>query len=169
MKRISLTRGLSTWVSNSDYSRLRKFSWYALKCRDYFYAARKSRRDAGAQKMVLMHWDILVIKNGDHKNGQTLDNRRCNLRVCSLSQNAANRKRRSDNTSGFKGVSLRYGKWLARIGYKRTRITLGCFLNQIEAARAYDAAALKHFGKFARVNFPKSKTKTNTKIQKLWK
>lgn len=89
----------------------------------------------------------------DHINGDTLDNRRCNLRVCTAEQNSRNVKARA-GTSRFKGVCLDVSGWHAQIrqGCKTTH--LGFFKTEEEAARAYDAAARSRHGDFASLNFP---------------
>lgn len=92
----------------------------------------------------------------EHKNRNTLDNRRCNLRVASSSQNQANRPVTKCSTSGYKGVSWNkeMGKWQAQIGKDRRLRYLGRFSDKIEAAKAYDKAAKELFGEFAWLNFP---------------
>jgi len=91
----------------------------------------------------------------DHKNGNGLDNRKFNLRICTRSQNQQNKKKPISNTSGFKGVawSKAANKWCAYIAVNKERIHLGLFVDPKEAARAYDTAARKFFGEFARPNF----------------
>jgi hypothetical protein len=92
----------------------------------------------------------------DHANGNSLDNRRENLRFCTSSQNSQNRRRTS--TSGFKGVSLkpRYKSkpWEANIKVAGKLKYLGRFQTPEEAAKAYDSAARDMFGEFAHTNFP---------------
>lgn len=90
----------------------------------------------------------------DHVNGNTLDNRRENLRKCSKSQNAQNSKRHRDGVSGFKGVSFhrRSKTWRARIRNDGREVCLGYFHSPVDAARAYDRAAFEMFGEFAKVN-----------------
>lgn len=86
----------------------------------------------------------------DHKNGNGLDNRKCNLRIATSSQNKANTKIRRDNTSGFKGVIWHKAsnKWMARVADKY----LGLFRSKYEAAKAYNQKAKEMFGEFARLN-----------------
>lgn len=105
-----------------------------------------------------MHREILKApknKSTDHINGNGLDNRRKNLRLCSVSQNACNQKPRVNNTSGFRGVYRKKGikNWLVLIQYKKKSRHVGYYSTAIEAARAYDKAARKHHGAFARTNF----------------
>jgi len=92
----------------------------------------------------------------DHKNHDTLDNRRSNLRKCTYRQNSANRGISKNNVCGYKGVYWNTGhrKWLARIGVDGKKLCLGDFNSKLEAARAYDIAALRYHGEFAFLNFP---------------
>jgi len=89
----------------------------------------------------------------DHINGNTLDNRKCNLRICTHSQNSCNSKRRVDNTSGYKGVTFRKGsktnKWAAHIGINGVNKALGCYPTPEEAYAAYCKAAKELHGEFA--------------------
>lgn len=92
----------------------------------------------------------------DHINGDTLDNRKSNLRVCSHSENMFNRKINKNNTSGYKGVSWIKDKncWKTEINYKGKRIRKH-FKTKIDAAKFYNESALKYFGNFARLNIIK--------------
>lgn len=94
----------------------------------------------------------------DHINGNTLDNRRCNLRICTSAENGRNRKPRKGGSSGYKGVCWNKPaqKWQARIMVGGKSISLGYFDDEVEAARAYDAAACEFHGDFARLNFQAS-------------
>jgi hypothetical protein len=106
-----------------------------------------------------MH-DVIARRKGlrgpqiDHCNGDKLDNRRCNLRDATTSQNKANEGLRKNNTSGFKGVywSKWAGKWMAGIKVNYKRIHLGYYMRKVDAARAYNRAARRYFGKYAQLN-----------------
>ncbi len=117
---------------------------------------------------VLMHRIIMNPTTGmeiDHINGDGLDNRKCNLRVCTREENSRNRKLSSINTTGFHGVSIskkekvnRKKKFTAsiRIG-KGKRLNLGRYYTASEAAHVYDEAAKKHHGVYATLNYPETK------------
>lgn len=167
MKEIPLTRGLKATVDDEDFIRFGHLKWYAQKTQDgRFYAAR--RIDG---KISLLHRAILgtaLGKKVDHRNGNTLDCRRKNLRPATDAQNAQNsRKTPRPRSSIYKGVcrvSPRVNKlnpWLAYIGGAvgvsvTKRKYLGYFSNERAAARAYDRAARELFGSFASLNFTQS-------------
>ncbi|HUR07040.1 MAG TPA: HNH endonuclease, partial [Nonomuraea sp.] len=90
----------------------------------------------------------------DHRNGDGLDNRRSNLRLCTRSQNIGNARTPRTNTSGYKGVYFERarGLWCAEIWFNMRKRRLGRFADPKDAARAYNAAALEQWGEFARIN-----------------
>ena len=90
----------------------------------------------------------------DHINGDRLDNRKENLRFCTLSQNSMNKRGRSSRTSKYKGVcyAKRRNKWQASIRVDGKERFLGYFNNEEDAAKAYDEAALKFYKEFAKIN-----------------
>lgn len=163
MKLIELTRGEYAIVDNRDYERLNQFFWRA--CRDERGNIKNVQRQVmfeGKKKAVLMHHEIighpLPGLEVDHKNRNPLDNRRRNLRFCTSQLNKANSKKRSTNTSGFKGVSFaKKGvtkPWIVRIQVGARIISGGCFATREDAARRYDQLARQFHGSFAYQNFP---------------
>ena len=155
MKKIALTRGVFAKVDDGDFNRLNVFNWYVQEDvrSGKFRAARKS-----GGVVIYLHREILVAPRGvqvDHVNGDTLDNRRKNLRLCTHKENNRNKGLKSTNKSGYKGVYFhsKSGKWSAQIRVNYKAIYLGLFNNKIDAAKAYDKAALDNFGQFASLNF----------------
>lgn len=158
MKQIPLTKGLFAIVDDAGYERASKFKWCAQKIGTKYYAVRGVCYK-GKANTILMHRFLTGATSGilvDHKNGNGLDNRNINLRLCTVQQNLQNRPAQQNNTSGFKGVSYdkNRNKWTASICIKRKRKYIGRFNNKIDAAKAYDDAAKLHFGEFAFLNFP---------------
>ena len=91
----------------------------------------------------------------DHINGNVLDNRKCNLRVCTRAENNRNvKKKRKNNTSGYVGVTKEGRKWLATVHHNYKTYRLGRFEDKVEAARARDLKAIELHGEFASLNFP---------------
>jgi hypothetical protein len=94
----------------------------------------------------------------DHINGNRLDNRKSNLRICTQFQNTKNRFKSRSNKSGYKGVSFFKAKyplkkpWVAEIVYNYKRISLGYFYTKEDAAKAYNKKAIELFGEFAKLN-----------------
>ncbi len=159
-RRVPLSRGQFARVDQRDYYVLSKFKWSILDQGEKFYAIHNVWDDyAQKYRGVLMHSflmnppDHLVV---DHENGDGLDNRRANLRVVSQMQNVWNRKKYAKSSSSkFTGVSWdkKCKKWRVRIHHKNKQIEIGLFTDEIEAAKAYDRAAIKYRGQFARLNF----------------
>lgn len=151
-----LTAGKFTLVDEDLFDELEAMQpWYAHLSSRGYYAVKRPRKTP----MVWMHRHIMRAPDDqlvDHWNVDSLDNRRSNLRFATVAENNANRRKhqRSDAASKFKGVSPRYGKWRAVITVAARTIDIGAFASELEAARAYDDAARKHFGAFARLNFP---------------
>lgn len=157
---IPLSQGLAALVDDADAAMVIALGpWSAFRRNRTFYA-RRTVRSAGRETSLYMHRVLLDSPRVDHANGNGLDNRRSNLRSASHAENMRNARRRTDNTSGFKGVSWakRRGRWTAAIHVDCRRIHLGSFDDSASAARAYDVAAIQHFGKFAALNFPNGST-----------
>jgi hypothetical protein len=148
---VQLTRGFLTIIDADSLASIQDRKWSALCAQKWVYAV---SRVSG--KVTYLHRHLLSAPAGmtvDHINGNTLDNRLSNLRICTVSQNARN-ARVKPHSSQFKGVHrLRPGFFQvrARGGY------VGTYRDEVEAARAYDRKALELFGEFARTNFPREK------------
>ena len=163
MRRIPLTQGQFALVDDEDFKTIAAYNWFAKWNRgtQSFYAYRSDYSRGPIAITVRMHRLIAGAtgdgrsQHVDHRNKDTLDNRRANLRICSVTQNGGNSKKRSDGvTSAFKGVGRYKSRclWVARIQISGKRRCLGYFAEEAGAARAYDAAALQHFGEFACTN-----------------
>jgi hypothetical protein len=122
-----------------------------------------TRKEVKKQTTIIMHRVILERVLGrsllptervDHENTNPLDNRRCNLRLATPSQNGANRGKPISNTSNFKGVTKRknYDRWHAQIGFKNKRYHLGDYDTPEKAYEAYCKAAIEMYGEFVRLD-----------------
>ena len=153
MKEIQLTQGKVVLVDDEDFDWLSKSNWHYSKG----YAVRTSTKESGKQRTILMHREIIKTPDGmetDHINGNGIDNRRENLRICTGSENRRNKKRNRKNISGYKGVCFykRDKNWRVQIDVRKQHIFLGYFDTAEEAARVYDDAAKKYHGEFANLN-----------------
>lgn len=155
-KEMPLTQGKIALVDVEDYDYLCQFKWHKHKPRNIYYAARNTRKN-GKKALSLMHREILKTPKGfhtDHINGDGLDNRRNNLRICTGAQNLMNRGKTKANKSGFKGVCWNKAnkKWHAQIEVDGKNKHLGFFDVKEQAALAYNEAALKYYDEFAKLN-----------------
>ena len=153
------------FIDPQDYDLIKGYHWYARPSSTghTFYATATIHKPDGPTTSIQMH-RILVpgVEDIDHKDLNGLNNRRENLRPATRSQNMANKRKRWEKaTSEFKGVQWRKAlhKFRARICVNGKRIDLGHFESEEDAARAYDKAAVEHFGEFACLNFPDQKMK----------
>ena len=155
MRTVTLTRGKTALVDDEDYELVSGIPWSATNNGrgDRWYAVHRSQRFGNLRmhRLILNAPDHLQI---DHVDGNTLDNRRSNLRLATRSQNGANRRLSKNNTSGFTGVTWNknWQKWEAQIKVRGERLALGGFASPEEAAAVYNRVALAHFGEFARLS-----------------
>lgn len=156
---VQLTQAKIAIIDNVDAD-LAELRWYAQRAPTTFYAMRSIRKSDGKKTTERLHQIIArrmgIVGPPDHKDRDGLNNRRDNLRPADSVQNGANRGLQVNNASGYKGVSWykRRGKWEARVQIEGKRRQLGYFDDPIEAAKAYDRAALQLHGEFAVLNFP---------------
>jgi HNH endonuclease len=151
VRHIALTKGKFAIVDAADFAYLSQFRWHAKEARGRFYAA-----TTVAGRIVTMHQLLMDPPRGkvvDHIDGNGLNNRRDNLRICTPQQNRRNTRPRR-KSSAFLGVSRRGDKYAARIKHNDRELYLGTFDDEIAAARARDCQAKELFGPFAWLNFP---------------
>ena len=149
MRIIQLTQDKFALIDSKDFPIISSYKW----CFDGRYATTHIKG-----KKNYLHRLLLNVPKGmfsDHINGNKLDNRRCNLRLCTPSQNSMNIPLTAKNTSGYKGVYFEKerNKWRAQIKFKDKRVRIGRYLTALEAAKTYNQYAKKYFGEFARLNY----------------
>lgn len=170
MKEIEISQGYITIVDDEDYELINRHKWKILRSRKRVYAAREvgKTKVRGKWETMLLHRFLTKAKKGeyvDHINGNTLDNRKENLRIASNSQNLGNRGKQKDNTSGYKGVVKFSGKGGYAVGLTRDfkrYVFFSISTTKFEAsgmsledlAKIYDRAAVHFYGEFANINFP---------------
>lgn len=161
MKEILTNNGMVALVDDEDFERLSAYKWRAVKqCRVWYAVATVEippyGKSCGMHRLILSPPGRVGV---DHRNGNGLDNQKHNLRLANDSQNQANRRNLTLNTSGFRGVCFnkKSNRWQSQIKYLGKNLYLGLFDSIEDAARAYDAKAIELFGEFASPNFPESR------------
>lgn len=154
--------GIFTMVDDEDFDFLSAFKWNPADNKDSntLYAVRSIRKPR--KTVVRMHRIILgpgALSTVDHIDGNGLNNQRSNLRLATSAENNRNLGMRRNNTSGYKGAfwDKYINRWKASIRINKIQKHLGVYADVITAAKAYDVAALKYHGEFARLNFPEDK------------
>lgn len=157
----SHARGRLVLVDDADYDLVVRYHWMARETvhsrwTEGPYAYGYLPGGPGRKPRILLHTLLTGWPRTDHRDGNTLNNQRSNLRPANASQNGANRRPGIGHSSRYKGVGWdkNAGKWRARIRVQGSERYLGHFGDEAYAARAYDAAARELFGEFARPNFP---------------
>ena len=156
---VKLTRGLVTIIDIEDFELVSQWKWFASRGNSTDYAQRNDRTQ-GIRRTVKLHRLILNATDEmhvDHINNNGLDNRKANIRLCSLSENLRNRRKRNGCSSQYKGVVKRQDgrpePWMAAIKVNGKKYT-SSFTTELEAALWYDGMAKELHGEFARLNFP---------------
>lgn len=159
MRAIKLTQGKIALVDDQNYDWLNQWKWCARRGHGTFYAVRNVSVAKGKREAQYMHRKILGLHSGDkqqtdHIDGNGLNNQRANLRFCTAAQNIQSSRKWKFGVSIYKGIFWRRNdrKWQTQIRVNKKLVHVGLFSSEIEASKAYDAAALKYFGEFAFTN-----------------
>lgn len=136
---------------------LLSINWYIHKIGKHkYYTANVDGTKVRLHRLVASRCSDIVGKVVDHINGDTLDNRRSNLRIVTVAANCRNKGTSVNTTTGYKGVSVDRRRlqrpYKAHIQVDGKQISLGTFSNPVDAAKAYDTAAKEYFGQYARTN-----------------
>lgn len=175
MKEIKLTQGQYAIVDDDDFERVSKYKWCAKRNdrikRIEFYATHAFIIDNRVKNVSLHQFVIGNTPNGyciDHINGNTLDNRKENLRFVTRQQNSLNRKSHFNSSSKYRCISLfkRTGKYEVQINIKQNNTKLGYYWSEFIAANVADVASILYHKEFGTLNFPLSNT-LRDKIQLL--
>lgn len=156
MRKILLSHGFTTCVDDDDFNELIKFNWIVIKRRYTSYAIRFTKIE-NKNTLIFMHRQIMKTPIGmetDHIDRDGLNNCKKNLRCCTKSENFGNRISYVNTSSKFKGVCYypKFKKFMAYIQIRNKQKYLGYFIDEKDAAIAYNNAALVAFGEFARLN-----------------
>lgn len=151
MKQIIVNNHL-IMLDDEDFDYINQFTWCIIK------QGNNKKRAYNYKLKNYMHRIIMKCPKGysvDHIDGNPLNNQKLNLRICLLKDNSKNSSKHKNTTSKYKGVHFENytKKWKACIKVNYKTINLGRFSNELEAAKAYDNAAIKYFGEFAGLNF----------------
>lgn len=153
-KLIPLTKGKFAKVDNEDFDMLRNIVWCTI-------CTNKNKSYAYNDKLKHMHRFIMNPPDNmvvDHINGDGLDNRRCNLRVCTQQQNSFN-----SNNKGYYFNKHR-GRWVSQITFNGIQINIGAFKTEEEAIRAYKSKSNELFGEYSFDNSRKAKKLTEQEV-----
>lgn len=159
MRKITLNgksgRGKVAVVDDEDFERIKVLPWYlhpsgTKTCRSLYPYTNIAGKRVFLHRMVMNCFDRCMTV--DHINGDTMDCRRDNLRQCTHAQNLFNKRRYRNNRSGYKGVYRDGRRWIAQITAWGKQMRLGSYGKPKEAAEAYNEAAKKYHGEYARLN-----------------
>jgi hypothetical protein len=143
------------FVDEDVWESMPKSGWYAHKHHTGKFYMKRDYKRLPERITLLMQSVVMGVSKGtivDHINGDTLDNRKENLRVCTVAQNACNKASYKNSISKYKGVSPHKNKWRAQIQKNGIKIHIGLYNTEERAAHHYNLVALDLHGEFARLN-----------------
>jgi hypothetical protein len=149
-------KNMVAFVDDCDFELLNKWNWSVWRCNGSIYA--RTTDYANGKRTLLMHRIILGIENPkiviDHKDSNGLNNQRHNIRATTHANNNKNRRinKKGNRVSIYKGVCANGDRFRARITVDKKQIFVGNFQNVVDAAAAYNNAATKYFGEYAKLN-----------------
>jgi len=159
MIEIPLTQGQTALIDDEEWDRVKQYKWFASKAKNgnTFYAQTHVHLENGKRTTLQLHRLLMDAEKRhivDHQDRNGLNCQKYNLRFATRNQNCRNQGIRSDNSSGYKGVSkTNLGKqWSSYIYIDGKQKFLGKYSDKESAARAYNEAAIKYFGEFAVLN-----------------
>jgi len=151
---IDLRRGRRAIIDKEDYTLVSQYKWYLIKkeAGNVYVKSKVKGKIIGIHRFIMNVSDPLLVV--DHIDGDPLNNRKSNLRVCTQGENARNQKLKKTNKSGYKGVTLSPSgkRWKAALNHKGKKIFGGSFRTITEAAQRYNELAIEYFGPFACLN-----------------
>lgn len=157
---VPLTQGQHALIDEEDAQMVMQYRWSVRRGRHTWYAVSYRGRGRHARP-VFMHRLLMGLEGRrarsvevDHVDGNGLNNTRANLRLATRAQNARNHRRSAANTSGYMGVSWHAGSrtWCVQIRAQGRALRVGLYRDLDDAARAYNEAARRYYGPFARLN-----------------
>ena len=150
MLTIKLNRDKVALIDNQDWILVSQYKWFWNKARRNVYRNKKDKKSSFIHRLIMNPPNDMDV---DHANGNPLDNRRSNLRICTRSQNNCNKAKQCNNTSGYKGVywDKKNNKWRAKVSVNKRDYCMGRYKNIIDAVKAYNNGAKILHGKFARL------------------
>ena len=158
MTEIPLTKKYVAIIDLEDFERVSQYKWYAAKWKGNVYAKANIRNNDGVKKPVRMHRFLLGVTDPnikvDHRDRNSLNNQKSNLRICTQAENTRNRGMDRRNVTGYKGPvwDKTNNRWSVCITFNYKTIRIGRYDTLEEAARAYNVKAKELFGEFAVLN-----------------
>lgn len=146
-----MSKGFVALVDDEDFDWLSGFNWHVLISQAKKQYAVTGHNTNSMARIIMRCPKGMVV---DHIDGDSLNNQKYNLRICTPEQNSLNRKPRKSRISKYKGIQKVNDTWRVRIQFGNERLHIGYFKSDLEAAKAYDDAARRYYGEFAYLNFP---------------